>query len=165
MDAVWYRNWDRRWLLVEAVAIGLLLGDAKSLEEAREEAYAKWTRRRFESSEEAEEIVDFVMECSEYPIVVDLSAKCVYVDNRFTNKLPAAEVFTSAERRAELEAAARRGLYAGGGLDYGALLSYCLIDLRAADREEFFRLLREYPEHLRGISEWVTEAICGKDAE
>lgn len=82
VDIGYYRNWDEKSLLYEAVAIAALYEDCRSAEEYLQR---KFGRQRIsyviepETFENTEENLKWFEDCSEWPILVDLTARCIYM--------------------------------------------------------------------------------------
>lgn len=81
-DIGYYRNWDDTDLFFEAVAIAALFYDCKSVSEyndkkfGRQKVYYTVSPETFENTEEN---LDFFESCSEWPILVDLTVKNLYI--------------------------------------------------------------------------------------
>ena len=80
-DNGYYRNWNDKDLFYEAIAIASLYGDCNSIEEYRERKYGCQKVYRIIAPEIIEDTEENLMEleqCSEFPIIVDMTAKCIY---------------------------------------------------------------------------------------
>ena len=80
-DIGYYRNWSGTSLLVEAITLGSLFRECSSAEEYREAVYGAqrvFYDREPEKVENTEENMQMLESCSEFPLVVDLTAGCVY---------------------------------------------------------------------------------------
>ncbi len=80
IDIGYYRNWKDKYLLYEAVAIAAFFGDCRTREEYLERRYGAGNvcysvyPEVFDNSEESlKELED----CSEMPVLVDLTARCI----------------------------------------------------------------------------------------
>lgn len=81
VDNGYYRNWKDKDLFYEAVAIAAFYGDCKSREEYYDKMYG--TQRVIhviapETFEATEENLKWFEELSEFPVIVDLTEKCIY---------------------------------------------------------------------------------------
>ncbi len=81
-DIGYYRNWDDTDLFFEAFAIAALFCECKSISEYNAKKFGR--QKVFysvepETFENTEENLKFFESCSEWPILVDLTAKCIYV--------------------------------------------------------------------------------------
>lgn len=82
-DYGYYRNWDDEDLFYEAVAYAVLFHDCKSREEYLERAYHTQKVAYViepEEFENTQENLHFFEENSEFPIIVDLTLKNIYVN-------------------------------------------------------------------------------------
>ena len=81
-DIGYYRNWtDIEQLLFEAVAIAVIYGGCTTLEDFREKRFHRqkvWYSIAPELWENTQENLHELERCSEFPIVVDLTASCIY---------------------------------------------------------------------------------------
>ncbi len=81
VDIGYYRNWDEKSLLYEAVAIAALYEDCRN---AGEYLQRRFGRQKIsyviepEVFENTEENLKWMESCSEWPILVDLTARCIY---------------------------------------------------------------------------------------
>ncbi len=81
----YYRNWDTKDLFYEAIAIAATYSDCRSLQEFR---WKKFGRQDFsyvvepELIENTDENLEWMQECSEFPLVVDMSNQCIYCADR-----------------------------------------------------------------------------------
>ena len=83
-DIGYYRNWDDTDLFFEAVAIAALFHDCKSVSEYNEKKFGQQKVYYIvspETFENTEENLKFFEEHSECPILVDLTAKSIYIDS------------------------------------------------------------------------------------
>ena len=83
-DIGYYRNWDDKSLLYEAVTIAMLYGNCKSIEEYRDMRYGHQSvsiQIEPEVWESTEENLLELERCSEFPVIVDVTAKCIYVSD------------------------------------------------------------------------------------
>ena len=80
-DIGYYRNWSEKSLLYEAVAIAALYRDCRTVEEYRQRKFGCQKISYIiepEVFENTEENLKWMEECSELPIMVDLTAGCIY---------------------------------------------------------------------------------------
>lgn len=80
-DIGYYRNWDPTDLFFEAIAIAALFGKCTSIQEYSEKKYGKQKvsySLEPEVFENTEENLKSLEACSEFPILIDLTAKCIY---------------------------------------------------------------------------------------
>ena len=80
-DIGYYRNWSTKCLLYEALAIAALYGDCRTAEAYRERRYHRQQLQYLvepELFDNSEENLKFFESCSELPLVVDLTAQCIY---------------------------------------------------------------------------------------
>lgn len=81
IDIGYYRNWMDKGLFFEAMAIAAFLGDCRTRKEYLARRYGvdeisySVAPETFDSSEKS---LKWLEECSEMPVLVDLSAKCIY---------------------------------------------------------------------------------------
>ena len=80
-DIGYYRNWDDTDLFFEAFAIAALFHECRTVQEYNEKKFGR--QKVFysvdpEEFENTEENLKFFESCSEWPILVDLTAKCIY---------------------------------------------------------------------------------------
>lgn len=81
-DIGYYRNWDDTDLFFEAVAIAALFSECKTIEEynmkkfGQQKIYYAVSPETFENTEEN---LKFFESCSEWPILIDLTAKSIYI--------------------------------------------------------------------------------------
>ena len=81
-DIGYYRNWDDKDLFFEAFAIAALFYKSKSIPEyngkkfGRQKVYYSVEPESFENTEENLKLFE---SCSERPILVDLTEKCIYI--------------------------------------------------------------------------------------
>ena len=92
IDYGYYRNWRTKYLFYEAAALASFFGDCRTREEYFNRRYG--TQRVLyvfepESFESTEENLMWFEENSEFPIIVDLTEKCIYV--RDTEQLLSAQ--------------------------------------------------------------------------
>lgn len=81
-DIGYYRNWDDTDLFFEAFAIAALFCKCKSIPEYNLKKFGKqkvFYSLEPETFENTEENLKFFESCSEWPILIDLTAKCIYV--------------------------------------------------------------------------------------
>jgi len=81
-DIGYYRNWDETDLFFEAVAIAALFGKCKSVQEYKEKKFGQpkvYYSIEPESFENTEENLKFFESHSEFPILMDLTSKCIYI--------------------------------------------------------------------------------------
>lgn len=81
-DIVYYKNWDDIDLFFEAVAIAALFHECKSIAQYNDKKFSRqkvYYALEPETFENTEENLAFFESCSEWPILVDLTAKCIYV--------------------------------------------------------------------------------------
>lgn len=81
-DIGYYRNWDDTDLFFEAVAIAALFSGCKSVREYNEKKFGRqkvFYSLEPEEFENTEDNLQFFESCSEWPILVDLTAKCIYI--------------------------------------------------------------------------------------
>ncbi len=80
-DIGYYRNWGVRDLFYEAVAIAALYSDCRSLPEFRWRKFGRQEIRYVLEPEEignSDENLEWLQDCSEFPLVVDMSNHCIY---------------------------------------------------------------------------------------
>lgn len=80
-DIGYYRNWDNKDLFYEAIAITSLYGECESIEEYREKKYGcqkAYHVIKPEIIEGTDENLTELERYSEFPIIVDITAKCIY---------------------------------------------------------------------------------------
>ena len=81
-DIGYYRNWDDNDLFYEAMAIAALFSTCKDIPEYNMKKFGKqkiYYSLEPESFENTEENLKFFESCSEFPILVDLTEKCIYI--------------------------------------------------------------------------------------
>lgn len=81
VDIGYYRNWEDKDLFFEAIAIAALYGDCDSAAEYRERKYGHQRVYRCIEPVIIEDTEENRMElerCSEFPVIVDITAKCIY---------------------------------------------------------------------------------------
>ena len=81
-DIGYYKNWDDIDLFFEAVAIAALFRDCKTISEYNEKKFGKqkiYYSVEPETFENTEDNLKFFESCSEWPILVDLTAQCIYI--------------------------------------------------------------------------------------
>lgn len=80
-DIGYYRNWDETSLFYEAIAIAAVFNNCESVEEYRRKKFKAQTIKFLLDPEEIEntqENLKMLEECSEYPILIDLTARYIY---------------------------------------------------------------------------------------
>ena len=80
-DIRFYRNWDMEDLFIESVALALIYSDLKTVEEVRERTFGRQDIRYILEPEliaNTQENMMSLMECSEFPITVDLRFGGIY---------------------------------------------------------------------------------------
>ncbi|MBR5740833.1 MAG: hypothetical protein IKX81_05985 [Firmicutes bacterium] len=81
-DIGYYRNWREESLILEAVAIAIKCRDMKTAEEYRDRVFGTQTvyyRIDPERWENTPENLKRLESCSEMPLLVDMTARCIYV--------------------------------------------------------------------------------------
>lgn len=92
IDIGYYRNWSDKYLFYEAMAIAAFLGDCRTREEYLSRRYGAGdiaysvSPEVFDSSEDSLKELE---ECSEMPVLVDLTSRCIYTA---THTLPEEEL-------------------------------------------------------------------------
>lgn len=80
-DLGYYRNWDISSLFFEAIAIATIFHQCKSIEEYRDKKFGAqkiYYSLDPEKIENTQDNLTELEECSEYPILIDLSAGYIY---------------------------------------------------------------------------------------
>ena len=80
-DIGYYRNWDTEDLFIEALGLAVIYGDLSTVSEVRERAFGKQKIGYIiepEIIENTQENLRWLEDCSEFPIVVDLTRRAIY---------------------------------------------------------------------------------------
>ena len=88
-DIGYYRNWDDNDLFYEAMAIAALFSTCKDIPEYNMKKFGKqkiYYSLEPVSFENTEENLKFFESCSEFPILVDLTEKCIYISEGAKSK-------------------------------------------------------------------------------
>ncbi|MCR4672306.1 MAG: hypothetical protein K5637_03585 [Lachnospiraceae bacterium] len=150
-DIGYYRNWDDEDLFYEAVAIAALFSGCGSVYEFNEKKYGRqkvYILVEPEVFENKEEDLKFFEFCSEWPILVDLTSRCIYISE-------------GAKGKEELLAAPR--------ISYEELFSLKapkggVLSLEQADMEGLLKLFLKY-EDLRHHLSAETAGLLEKERE
>lgn len=81
-DLGFYRNWEYVPLLARAAEIALQYADCRTAEAYRERRFGRqkvYYLLKPEAFENTQENLKFLESCTEFPLVVDLTARCIYV--------------------------------------------------------------------------------------
>ena len=84
-DVGYYRNWDDKSLFYEAMTIAMLYGDCKSIEEYKDRKYGRqkvYISIEPKIWEDTEENLLELAQCPEFPIMVDVTAQCIYSSDK-----------------------------------------------------------------------------------
>ena len=172
-DIGYYRNWDEKSLLYEAVATAMLYEDCRSPEEFRQRKFGRQRIRYIvepETFENTEENLKWFEEHSELPILVDLTAKCIYASY---GALPPGELEKIPVYREEILGHRQfSGQEIPGyetidaGTDFSDMLYYSRIPFGEMDREEVIRCFTAWPRAGYHLSEGVMDQLrkYGKEA-
>ena len=76
IDAYMLKNWGIGSLLIEAFRIYDSYKDCKTAQEYKVELSKK--NPEYESFDDEDEYVDFIMSCSEFSLMIDMSLHCIY---------------------------------------------------------------------------------------
>ena len=106
-DVGYYRNWMMKDLFIEAVGIALTYMDCRTIEEYRDRAFGRQEIRYViepETFENTQENLRWLLDCSEFPLTVDLTRRAIYcgdhMDDEHFCEIPDAEqidIFRSGE--------------------------------------------------------------------
>ena len=80
-DIGYYRNWDMEDLFIEAVALAVIHRGTKTVEEFRQEVFGKQNISYIispELVENTQENLEWLLDCSEFPLTVDLQNEGIY---------------------------------------------------------------------------------------
>ena len=80
-DIGYYRNWDTEDLFIEALGLAVIYGDCMTIEEVRERAYGTQKMSYIvepERIENTQENLRWMEDCSEFPLIVDLTRRAIY---------------------------------------------------------------------------------------
>ena len=80
-DIGYYRNWQMEDLFIEALGIAVTYSDLKTVEGFRNRAFGTQNIGYViepEVLENTQENLEWMMECSEFPIIVDLTRRAIY---------------------------------------------------------------------------------------
>ena len=149
-DIGYYRNWREEALLAEAMGIALAFRDCGTLREFREKAFGGQTVYYSidpELWENTPENLHELENCSELPMVVDMTAGCIYVSYGALFKAELGEVPEAKDLEDFLGSAYERQL--------GKRRKITFTDESLRRWEE---LLREEPE-LLGLMSWKTRGV------
>lgn len=147
----YYRNWYAEDLLFEAVALALLFESCASREELDRAVRASWLNSALPLDyPEHDEIIRSIEECSELPVVVDLSARMIYVsagpltEEELKKRIPARDLLGDEELRSKFARLSGRRIARGlSGTSFTSLLTYCTFDFSLFDRDIILSLFRE----------------------
>ena len=188
-DIGYYPNWDPRSLFFEALATAMLFYDCESREEYLEKRFG--TRNVVYSVEpetlpNTEENLKLLESCSEWPYLVDLTAKQIYMSCDALPpdelaKLPSAlELDRVVKRRHRTRAVycekngrrvvrefidvievVRTPKHVQPGMDYSVFLDHCRIPFGSFDREGVMGALKDLED---ALSDEVRELLAGERA-
>ena len=80
-DMGYYRNWDVEDLFIESIALAVIYSDLKTVEAVRDRAFGRQEIKYVvepETFDNTQETFEFFLECSEFPITVDLEFGGIY---------------------------------------------------------------------------------------
>ena len=161
-DFGYYRNWEAEDLFFEALAIALLYRNCRSISSYRrrkfggQKIYYFIEPKVFENTEEnLKELESY----SEWPILVDLTAKCIYVSyNALTtqelSELPS--IFHICRDSSRIEKAFREGHIMN-------LMDHCKIPYGKIDAGKILELFRQYGDLHRHLSGETQKKLLERD--
>ena len=171
VDIGYYRNWDVKSLLYEAVAIAALYEDCRTAEEYREKCFGCQTvyyKVEPETFENTEENLKWLENCSEMPIVVDLTARCIYqsygaLTEEELEKIPRYDEDVIGYRSRYGKAPEEIPGYGKGiittATEFDDMLEYSRIPLEGIRWEEGLSCIRDWPEAGHFLSARVMEKV------
>lgn len=144
-DIGYYGNWNDADLFFEALATAALFHECKSIAEYNEKKFGR------QKVYYAEENLEFLESCSEWPILVDLTAQCIYVSE-------------GAKEKSELLAlpSAREEIPAGGRIsvrNIERVMSHCRIPFDHVEMDDILDMFLEYEELQNHLSTTVIELL------
>lgn len=170
-DIGYYRNWDVKALLYEAVAIAALYEDCRTVEEYREKCFGCQTvyyKVEPEAFENTEENLKWLEDCSEMPIVVDLTARCIYqsygaLTGEELEKIPRYDEdvigFRNRYRKGSEEIPGYSRKSITPTTEFDDMLEYSRIPFEGIDWKEVLSCIRDWPEAGYYLSENVMKKV------
>lgn len=171
VDIGYYRNWDVKSLLYEAVAIAALYEDCRTAEEYRKKCFGCQTvyyKVEPETFENTEENLKWLEDCSEMPIVVDLTARCIYqsygaLAEEALRKVPTYDEDVIGHRsrygKAPEEVPGYCKRMISPTTEFDDMLEYSRIPFEGIDWKEVLSCLRGWPEAGHYLSTRVMEKV------
>ncbi|MBQ3389715.1 MAG: hypothetical protein IJG57_01400 [Firmicutes bacterium] len=167
-DIGYYRNWSEKSLLYEAVAIAALYRDCRTVEEYRQKRFGTQHVSYIvepETFENTEENLKWLEECSEWPILVDLTARCIYLgieakSREELEKIPEfdEEVIGYRQYRGKRLEIPGYDLFETG-TEFADLFDYSKLPFDRMDLEEVIRCLKAWPEARHYLSADVVKKL------
>ncbi len=147
VDCGYYQNWYDKDLFYEAVAIAAFFGNCSSREEYYDRMFC--TQKVFhvlepEVFEATEENLRWFEEASEFPVIVDLTEKCIYTN--FGGALSGSELKKSGKLPTQRISAASPDEV------FTAVLKCCKISFRHWDMEAIRNIISEWKEAKHHLS-------------
>ncbi len=171
VDIGYYRNWDEKSLLYEAVAIAALYKGCRTAEEFREKCFGCQTiyyKVEPEVFRNTEDDLKWLEECSEMPIVVDLTARCIYqsygaLTGEELEKIPRYDEevigYRTRFRSAPEEIPGYCKSQITPATEFFDMLEYSRIPFEGIDWKEVLPSIRDWPEAGRHLSARVMEKV------